>query len=282
MNEPKATPNRINRLNELKKQINGLLFGAVERKDNRPVTPTDASEAESAAKKTTQGLNQLRHLHIKLQDDPPEGFVWIENNCLKPASELTDYEMHREALLVPFVQAWMDEYLRIAHLKAWGHEIFDEILSLNQVNQTERLKTGKQPSMTLFPLDRTASAMRKIADRVRYEEDKMIQAQDIINGCLDRLADGKRNDTTKIVQALMAKNDKGEFSRSSIVKLRKIARDMEDKKWMEAMDIIQSAEIVDGVASYLLVSVRDDQGDYHPLPLDIASVRPVKRQEVGL
>jgi hypothetical protein len=54
-------------------------------------------------------------------------------------------------------------------------------------------------------------------------------------------------------------------------KLKKVESD--SPLWKEAMEIITDAEQPDGVASYLLASVRDVADKYHPLPLDIAAVR---------
>jgi hypothetical protein len=58
------------------------------------------------------------------------------------------------------------------------------------------------------------------------------------------------------------------------LRLRKIVT--ANLKWKEAMDLIKQAEIVDGMSSYLSISIRDRLGKYIPLPLDLTKVREYK------
>jgi len=211
---------------------------------------------------------------LAILPEPFPNFVWIEDGCQKLEANLSEYERKREALLLPLVQAWQEEYLRLADLKAWGHEVFDEIESLNTPRKTKRVTSGKSPSLTLFSLDRTSRISRKIADQVRFHEDTLMRAKNLIDACVERWEEGSKEEMKKLVALFFSRNAAGDFSRTMLVRLRKI--ESNDPDWIEAMKLIGEAEIVDGVTSYLLVSVRDDQGEYHPLPLDIASIRAAR------
>lgn len=248
----------MNYLNQIKKAVAAILFG----------TPKAEAHGDSAAE-----LNKVAHFCIPATEAPPAGFVWIEDGKLKREADLTDYEREREALLLPLATEWAEHWLSLADLKSRFDEAFDQLEAASQRN-TRREAAGKKPSMTLYSLDRSFSLSRKRADTVRYEEDKLLAAKVLVDACVARWAEGGSEEIKQIAELAFTKNAKGEYSRSGMVRLRRINSD--DPEWLEAMRQIAAAELVDGVSSYLLVSVRDQDGRYHPLPLDIASVRPYR------
>jgi hypothetical protein len=201
----------------------------------------------------------------------PEGCVFIENNQMKLLGDLTDYERYRLEVLTPLMAEWSEQYLALADLKARIHQAMDNLSVIYAGRNTKRKQDQKKSSITVFTLDRSLSLTRKYADRVTYEDVLLAEAKDLIDQCVEDWEQGSRNEMKQLVALSFQRNAKNEFSRAEMVKLRRM--ESKDPRWKQAMEIIQSAELVDGVASYLLVSVRDDQDDYHPLPLDIAHVR---------
>lgn len=246
-------------MNALKKRLGLILFGA------RP-EPASAPVAAPA-------LGELRHLELPETETPPPGFVWVEGGQLKRETDLTDYERDREAALAPLIQEWAETYLALSDLKARIGKTMDELEAKCAPRNTKRVRDQKKPSLTLFTLDRAFSIRRAHSDRVTYQEDMILRAKAKIDECLAEWSDNSREEIVALVNLAFKKTAKNDFSRAEMTKLRQLKS--EDARWNEAMAIIQRAEIVDGVAAYLLVSVRDKDGAYHPLPLDIAGVRPV-------
>ena len=220
-------------------------------------------------------LSAVGHFLIPEVADPPEGWVYVEDGRLKRFDDLTDFERDREALLQPLAREWMEHWLAIADLSARFDEAFDVLDELAAPRKTARAKAGLGQSVTRFLLDRSVSLARKRADVVRYDEDKLLAAKKKVDACVERFSIGGRKEIKQLAELSFTKNTKGEYSRSGMVRLRRLESD--DPEWHEAMDLIKKAELVDGMASYKLVSVRDRSGKYHPLPLDIASVRPWRR-----
>lgn len=256
-------------LNPLKSLIGMALSGG------KSAEPADAPAADLAGR-----LNAIGHFAIPHTPEPAPGYVFIEDGQMKAEGKLTDYERRREALLQPLAQEWIERWLDIADLAARFNEAFDELEELNAPRQTKRVTAGKKPSLGLFLLDRSVKLSRTRADSVRYEEDKLLKAKTLVDECVARWSEGGRDEMRQLAEISFTKNSKGEYSRSGMVRLRRMQS--ADPKWEDAMNQIRKAEIVDGVTSYLLVSVRDKDGKYHPLPLDIADVRPFRHmpQEV--
>lgn len=223
-------------------------------------------------------LSAVRHFSIPAIEPPPPGYVHIEDGMMKQEAKLTDYERQREALLQPIAEDWIEAWLKLAEIAASFNDAFDRIETLNQPRNTMRVQSGKKPSLTLYLLDRSVSLTRRRTDTVKFQEDALLAAKLLVDECVERWsADGGdegRNEMRQLAELSFTKNAQGEYSRSGMVRLRRM--ESADPKWREAMDKIEEAEIVDGVSSYLLVSVRDVDGKYHPLPLDIASIRPYR------
>lgn len=113
-------------------------------------------------------------------------------------------------------------------------------------------------------------------DTIRFEEDKLLAAKGLVDACVERWAIGGDDKIKQLAELAFTKNSQGDYSRSGMVKLRRLETD--DADWKKAMEKINDAEIVDGVTSYILISVRDKDKKYHPLPLDISDVRPLATQ----
>lgn len=257
-------------LNPLKLLINAA-FSA--NKAPAPAMPAQAKPALAGQ------LSAVAHFAIPPVEEPPEGWVHVEDGRLKRFADLTEFEQIREELLQPLVQDWMKMWLDMADLSARFDEAFDRLDELNAPRQTQRAKAGRPGSVTRYTLDRSLCIARKRADTVRYDEDKLLAAKALIDDCVERWSEGGRDEIKQIAELSFTKNAQGEYSRSGMVRLRRISSS--DPKWREAMDKIRDAELVDGVASYKLISVRDAQGHYQPLPLDIASVRPYRMESAA-
>ena len=258
--EPTLKPQTF--LNALKAQIANAFNGV---KGNPPYSPAGDASVR---------LSSVRHFDIPLPNPPPEGYVYIEEGMMKRTDKLTGYERERESLLQPLAQQWIEAWLNLADIAARFNDAFDQIEELNQPRNSLRVKAGKKPSLTVFLLDRSMSLSRRRSDTVRFQEDILLSAKSLVDGCVERWAAGGDDKIRQLAELSFTKNAQGEYSRSGMVKLRRL--DTDDPQWKAAMDKIDDAEIVDGVSSYLLVSVRDIDGKYHPLPLDIAGIRPYR------
>ena len=262
-------------LNALKAQIANALNGI---KGNPQPADIDANPADPSGQSDhsdqAERLNAVRHFNIRIPEAPPDGWVDIEDGMRKLESMLKPHERELEALLKPLAQDWIEAWLNLADLAARFNEAFDKIEQSNTPKNTQRVQSGKKPSREFHLLDRSILLSRKRSDTVRYQENILLKALGLIEECVERRAQGGDKLIRQLAQSSFIKNAKGEYSRVGMVRLRKIEND--DPQWKEAMALIEQAEIVDGVSSYLLVSIRDVDGKYHPLPLDIASIRPYR------
>lgn len=257
-------------LNSLKNRLNTALFGLP--------TPPAAAPLDDGGQPAAVGfgdlvgaLNRLGHAYIPATPAPKDGYVVVNDGEEKRADKLTDYERQREALLQPLARRAIEAYLNLSQLAADWNAVFDQIESINKVRDSKRIRDGKKANLSLFLLDRSVRLQRTQADVVRYEEDKLLKAKELVDACVEEWSKDANRNLVKLVSLAFKKGRRG-YSRAAMLNLRNMESD--DPRWSEAMAIIKDAELLDGAASYLLAAIRDDKGSYVPLPLDIAAVRP--------
>lgn len=249
-------------LNPLKKLVDRALAEKI-------TTPVDLRQT------TAEQLTALGHFLIPAAAEPDPGHVILRDGRQKPIAELSEFEIKREAKLQALACEGMDLYLRLADFSARYDVDFDELDEESAPRQAKNSRAAGTQSVSRVLLDGSVKLERKRADVVSYDEDKLMAAKALIDVCVQRFAAGGRSEIKQMAELSFVKNAKGQYSRSGMVRLQQIESD--DPEWQQAMELIKKAELVGGVASYKLISVRDKYGKYHPLPLDIAAVRPFRR-----
>lgn len=258
--------NTTHRLNALKTTVSRALFGRPIRDQAPPAEPEASPQAER--------LGELRHLAFPPARLPPEGFVYIEDRKAVAVEDLDEEQLWRRDTIEPLQAEWIVKYLEMADLAARIHEAMDEREARWGARKTKRQQAGRPVSGSAYSLDRSLCLERRYADRVRYDDLKMKRAKDWMEECAEEWEANSRDEIRQLIALSFKKNSRGEYSRAEMARLRKIKS--EDQRWKDAVALIVDAEIVDGVAGYLMLSVRDAHDKYHPLPLDIASVRPYR------
>jgi hypothetical protein len=256
--------NTFARLNNLKAAVSAALFPvAATHEPEKPDTP----EAGGGA----QALGQVRMMAIAPSKLPPEGFVYVGDRDLRAIEDLDEEQQWTRETMEPLQLEYIEQYLRLADLSAKLHAAMDYRSEKWGAN-TKRKQDGMPTSGTAYSLDRSIALDRSFTDRVRYDDLKMARAKALIEECISEWEAGARPEVRKLVTVAFTKSRRGQYSRVDLARLRKIESD--DSRWQQAIKLTYDAEAVDGSAGYLLLKVRDAFDRYHPLPLDIANVRP--------
>ncbi|MFM8332615.1 MAG: DUF3164 family protein [Candidatus Methylumidiphilus sp.] len=249
-------------LNPLKKLIDAVLV------DGLPEKPAHVDPAEA--------LSALGHFIIPATPEPDPGYVILRDGRQKPISELTDFERRREEKLQVLAADGIDLYLRLADWAARFDDDFDEMDAESGPRVAKNARESGKQSVSRALIDGSVKLERKRADMVGYDDDKMLAAKEIVDQCIKRFSGGEEDtELAQIAKIAFTKNDLGQYSRQGMMTLLRVQS--QDAEWLDAMALIKKAEKKDGVAAYKLISIRDKYGKWHPLPLNIAAVRPCRR-----
>lgn len=219
-------------------------------------------------------LALVSFIQVKPPRPAPEGYWTDREGRAVHVEDVADYEQLREETLRPLVSRWLELYLAAADLKA---RLYDDIEALLATCAEEHGVSwgGKKGNVTLYLFDGSFRVERNYQNRTSFDE-QITAAEVLVRECLDSWADGARPELRQLVMAAFGRNACGEIRRAEMVRLRELR--IEDERWERAMNIIAKAEKVLDRACYIVVSVRDANGKYHPLPLDMASIRAHKSQ----
>ncbi len=263
-----------NLLNAIKARLSLALFPADGNKSG-PVPP--ALMPAPIDGDMSQQLTSVGHMCIPPSKLPPqEGFVYIENNCLKALDDLTDYERDRREMIEPLLAEWAQMYLDLCDLKARTVSTVAAFRERHVFRNSKRKQRGYTPSLSIFSLDRSMCLTERHSDRVSLDDTKVAEAKELFDECFKAWGDKSPKEMRQAVEISFKRKKSGDYSREKIVELCQIESD--DQRWNDAIAIIRKAELVDGVATHYLVAVRDSLDKYQPLPLDIANVRPYRKE----
>ena len=107
-------------------------------------------------------------------------------------------------------------------------------------------------------------------DRIAFDE-RLQAAKALIDECLADWVEGARPEIHTLINRAFSSDKEGEINTGAVLALRRY--DIQDSRWLRAMDAISEAVQVVGSRSYVRVYERiGDSDQYQPIPLDISGV----------
>jgi len=131
------------------------------------------------------------------------------------------------------------------------------------------LKENPKGNYTLTGFSGDIQVERKQAEFIAFDEHIQF-AKSIIDGCLERWSAGAHANLKVLIQDSFKVNGKGQLDKNRILSLQRIH--IKDNEWEKAMDLINKSVKIGARKTYIIFRVRDEQGKWQTIPLDIARV----------
>lgn len=199
----------------------------------------------------------------------PEGYRENARGDLIPENRIKAIDLARDELTMEIVQKARDLSAKLAALKA---EIYGDIEAFAQMSAEQYGVNlgGKKGNLSLLSFDGRYKVLRANADNIVFDE-RLQAAKDLIDQCLREWSTGADPALLVIINDAFRTDRNGELRTASILSLRR--HNIEDPRWIKAMDAISDALQVTGTKSYIRVYERiNDSDKYRQIPLDIAGV----------
>lgn len=222
-------------------------------------------------------LGQIKQFQVKPPREAPAGCWTDKDGRFVPMEDISEFDQLKEETLRPLALAVVSQYLGLADLKARLFEEFDALVETSWERYGVQVG-GKKKNATVYLFDGSVKLERAFQNRVVFDE-RIGAAEALVREYLTDLGAGLEPEARNLIAAAFERNAQGEIRRGEMLRLRN--HKISDERWQKAMKIIAEAEEIIDRACYITVSVRDALGKYQALPLDIASVRPHKRQEAA-
>lgn len=186
-----------------------------------------------------------------------------------PISAVHPVDRKRERLVQLATRRWMDEFERLAKLREDLFSRVDDFLAYS----AERSGAEKPPTknVTITNYAGTKRVRVKTRDFIEFDE-RLTMAEEIIMDLILEWSDGAK-DVDKLntaIRAAFRRDKEGNVDRLRILSLQKLQ--IRDRKWRQAMDLINESRTVQETRPYIMLQIRNQKtGKWESLPLQLAT-----------
>lgn len=201
-------------------------------------------------------------------DSVPEGFRQDAKGRLVPEDQIKEIDKLRDE----FVLSIVDRACELRdELRDFKGDVFSEIEAFVETSAQEYDVQigGKKGNVQLTSFDGQYKVIRAIQEHITFDE-RLQAAKGLIDECLKEWTADARPEIATIVQDAFRVDSAGNIRTGQVLGLRRL--NIQDPRWLRAMDAIADAVQVTGSKSYVRIYKRDDKGRYLPISLNIADV----------
>ncbi|NVF15971.1 DUF3164 family protein [Vreelandella maris] len=199
----------------------------------------------------------------------PEGFRIDAKSRLVPEEQIKEIDKLRDELVLSIIDRACE--LR-DQLRDFKSDVFSEIEAFVQTSAQEYDVQigGKKGNIQLVSFCGKYKVLRAISENITFDE-RLQAAKGLIEECLRDWTTDARPEVATIVQDAFRVDQAGNIRTGQVLGLRRL--NIQDKRWLRAMDAISDAIQVTGSKSYIRIYERVGSTDqYKPISLDIAGV----------
>ncbi|SDK31011.1 DUF3164 family protein [Billgrantia gudaonensis] len=203
------------------------------------------------------------------QQQIPEGFRQDAKGRLVPEDQIKEIDKVRDELVLAIVDRATELRDQLRDFKA---DTFSEIQAFVETSAQEYdvQLGGRKGNVQLLSFDGQYKVVRAMQDLITFDE-RLQAAKALIDECLTEWVSDARPELVQIVQDAFRVDQAGKIRTGEVLGLRR-RFNIQDKRWLKAMDAISDAVQVTGSKSYVRIYERDANGHYRPISLDIAGV----------
>lgn len=198
----------------------------------------------------------------------PAGYKADSQGRLVPVETIKPIDLERDELVATIVAR---ARTLNAELKAFRARTHDDIQALAELS-AEKYETtlgGKKGNLTLQSFDGRYKVQRAVADALTFDE-RLQAAKKLIDDCITDWASDTGPELRALVNDAFQVNKAGNIDTARVLSLRRI--DIQDPRWVRAMEAISDSLQVSSTRSYIRVYERIGQTDrYAQINLDLAN-----------
>lgn len=199
----------------------------------------------------------------------PEGYWENARGGLTPIESVPEIDRLRNELVESITLK--SEHMS-ALLAAFKSEVFADIqafIELSGEKYGKSLGQGKG-NVTLMSFDGRLRVTRACQDTIAFDE-RLQVAKELIDACIREWTKDSRPELRAIIDNAFQVDKGGNISTGRVLGLRRL--DIQDEKWLRAMQSISDAVNVVSSKTYVRVHRRDSlDAEFQLVPLDIAGV----------
>lgn len=215
---------------------------------------------------STQKIVDIVHSLAERKEE--NGRIEDQHGNLIKLETFKEYELQRDQLTRSLCRDCAVIADEIHALKAKMAKLID-----NHIQQMGSLYNinlgGKKGNLSLTTIDKKLKVERSRQDRKTTNE-HMLVAIELIQACVQKWKKGANQNLQAFVERYLRTDGKGSYNIADLQQLQKMKLKHPDEDWDNAMQALANAIEFDFTAEYFRAFYRDESGQYHQIPLDIA------------
>lgn len=200
---------------------------------------------------------------------PPAGYWADAQGRLIPESLVEPIDRTRDQLVRELIEKAKAQSEMLALFKGAAFADISAFVELSGEKYGVKLG-GNKGNVTLVSYDGRYKIVRAMQESIVFDE-RLQAAKALIDGCINRWAQGSRDEIKALVNDAFQVNKEGQINTGRVLGLKRLAiRD--DKDWSQAMQAITDSIRVSNSKAYVRFYERvGDTDAYAPISLDVAS-----------
>ena len=198
----------------------------------------------------------------------PDGYRRDRNGSLVPEAKIKPIDKTRDALVRELHEEAYEIHRRLVAFKRRAFGDIQAFIDLSAEQYGARLG-GKKGNVTLTTFDGDLLIRRQVQETIAFDE-RLQAAKALIDECVVEWTEGARSEVQAIIQDAFRMDREGNIRTALVLGLRRL--DIDEPRWLRAMEAVSDAVQVVGSRDYVRFYRRDAQGNYQAVVLDLAAV----------
>ena len=128
---------------------------------------------------------------------------------------------------------------------------------------------GDKGNLTLVSYDGRYKLTRQVSETLVFDE-RLQAAKNLIDECITEWTEGSRDELKALINDAFQVDKEGRINTGRVLGLRRL--NIEDARWLQAMQAVSDSLRVSGSKTYVRVYERREDGKYTPIALDLAAM----------
>lgn len=206
---------------------------------------------------------------MKIKKQTRKDKTWIDETGTEvPFNLIKKKEIVQEDVTYAIAKAAIKQNSLLAKLKASIIALVDKAVAAITKEYSGK-KTEFKGNYTLYNFDRSIKVQVKVSQPIKFDDLIIAQAKNLLDEFLGEGISGKNEFIKQIVLSAF-ETRRGQMDTRKVLGLKRYADRIDDKRYKDAMQLIDEAIRRPESATYYNVWVRNDQGRYEAVHLDFA------------
>ncbi|MFW2176635.1 MULTISPECIES: DUF3164 family protein [unclassified Moraxella] len=202
------------------------------------------------------------------QTQIPEGYVKNAKGHLVPVDSVKAIDQLRDSTVKDMVVIAKELSEAMREKKEKLFSLFEDFVQLS-ASEYDTKVGGEKGNTTILSFDGQHKVQLAVNDNIVFDE-RLQVAKSLIDECLHEWTKDSNDNIKAIIDNAFQVDKEGKINTRRVLGLRSLQ--INDEKWLKAMEAISDSIQVTSSKEYIRVYERDSEGKYNQIPLDFSNV----------